>query len=252
MAPAAVLPSSAPPSRKLRFLALHSFRTSGRIMELQMASSGFARAVEDLADVEYLDAPMVADTAKVPRIIKQFFPDETYREWWNADTASDGSVTYNGLFDALKTVRDHVTAHGPYDGVMGFSQGGSLAELLCRSHWHEHGKCPFACAVVLCSFACRDSSYRSLYPDATADAAVAAAEAPGLSSNLTPTLFIAGGKDTDVPAVFTERLARATTNSTYLCVPENPHVVPRLRTDDQTAVVRSFLKRQLDGVGGRL
>lgn len=68
--------------------------------------------------------------------MKKFFPTSrygAYREWFNAtDVAKGGTgpdyVTYARYEDAIRAVEDALaTASPPFDGLMGFSQGGSLA-----------------------------------------------------------------------------------------------------------------------------
>ena len=124
----------------VRVLALHSFRTSGAIFAAQMRRAGWllpeggaAPAAAGVADgtgtveVVFLDAPFEA-SGKLPPRIAEFFPDGPYLEWWNA---SDDGTVYEGLEDTLAYVDDFVAREGPFDGVIGFSQGGTLAALLC-------------------------------------------------------------------------------------------------------------------------
>ncbi len=56
--------------------------------------------------------------------MKQFFSGPYY-EWFNKQ-----NDVYVGLPDTLKYIRDYAAQHGPFDGVLGFSQGGSVAAYL--------------------------------------------------------------------------------------------------------------------------
>ena len=240
--------SSAGGGSRLRVLCLHSFRTSSSILKKQMDFSGFAADVADLVDFDYVDAPHTVPNDKVDaRLLDLFGDDEPYREWWNANPAPDGSgdQVYEGLYDAMKTVRDRTTQFGPYDGILGFSQGGCLAELMCRSAWAADGSCAFRFAVIMCSFACRDASFKSIYPEATFDANEVQNSDVPLSVNHTPTLLLAGGRDRGVPPELTGRLAKALQNSTMITIPENNHAVPRLRTEQQKESVRKFFEDRL-------
>ena len=102
--------------------------------------------LKDVADFELIDAPYVcneADEAKVYKIVQQIFPKTTYgpyREWINArEIEGDGAETtwkepfvkYEHLEESLALIVSTLKkASPPFDGVMGFSQGGSLALLL--------------------------------------------------------------------------------------------------------------------------
>ena len=125
----------------MRLLALHSFRTSAKIFMQQMGRAGWlmdegkgpmsddgSGSGASLApEIVFLDAPFVA-TKSPGEKIEQFFPGGPYREWWNA---SDDGLVYNGLEETLEYVNAFATREGPFHGVIGFSQGGSLAALLC-------------------------------------------------------------------------------------------------------------------------
>ena len=125
---------------RVRLLALHSFRTSAKIFMQQMARAGWmmdeAKGTESdgsgvgtcyAPEIVFLDAPFVATKSPGAKI-EQFFPGGPYREWWNA---SDDGLVYHGLEETLKYVNAFATREGPFHGVIGFSQGGSLAALLC-------------------------------------------------------------------------------------------------------------------------
>ena len=71
----------------------------------------------------------MADEAKMDQKLKAFLPGPYY-EWFNAND-QDGKKVYLRVDDALRQLRTHIATHGPYDGILGFSQGGSLAHLYC-------------------------------------------------------------------------------------------------------------------------
>ena len=47
--------------------------------------------------------------------------------WWSYDTRTSH---FRGLGKALDCLSDYIKVHGPFDGVIGFSQGGALAVVL--------------------------------------------------------------------------------------------------------------------------
>ena len=61
--------------------------------------------------------------------IMDFFPKAdygAYREWYNAD--ADGN--YARLSETLDYVAEAFATRGPFDGILGFSQGGNLATMI--------------------------------------------------------------------------------------------------------------------------
>ena len=56
------------------------------------------------------------------------------RAWW---ISSDDGTHYEGMVDSLKYIAQIMEANGPYDGILGFSQGGVLLSILCLMQ-----KCP--------------------------------------------------------------------------------------------------------------
>lgn len=120
---------SLPPfRRRLRVLCFHGFRTNGDIMTCQINLSVFAHLSKHIEFVPLHGCHRCADESQVPEILKVAFgeqaPEIGYREWWNHDRATG---QYIGLAETLAYVRAEIERSGPYDGVLGFSQGGALA-----------------------------------------------------------------------------------------------------------------------------
>jgi pimeloyl-ACP methyl ester carboxylesterase len=87
-----------------------------------------------------MDAPHLASGA-VPADVASFF-EPPYREWWNAMGAGK-NLEYVGLDESLASIDAFVAAHGPFDGVLGFSQGATLTGMLAAAGLAQ-GKGPFA------------------------------------------------------------------------------------------------------------
>jgi hypothetical protein len=148
-------------------LCLHGWRTSGAILRDQMVD--VAAAVggglgAGAVDMHYVDAPHPASGPPMAEV-RAAWPSETYFEWW--DKQGDGK--YKGAEQTLscdivvlsisagrsyyrqydrpaaatccshpcahavphRYIRQYNLAHGPFEGIIGFSQGGSLAATLC-------------------------------------------------------------------------------------------------------------------------
>lgn len=66
----------------------------------------------------------------------------TPRSWWfskSEKTFSSKDITEiaTGFEESIKTVGDFIKESGPYDGLLGFSQGASMAHLLLCLHQRQ-------------------------------------------------------------------------------------------------------------------
>jgi uncharacterized protein (DUF924 family) len=66
----------------------------------------------------------------------QFNAIEAQRVWYNTNNEQDhgNGVYYYGIEESMAYVLSHVKHNGPYNGVMGFSQGSILASLLIQKY----------------------------------------------------------------------------------------------------------------------
>jgi acetyl esterase/lipase len=112
------------PTARLRVLCLHGYHGSGRVLRSQMAP--FAASLEALVDFVYIDAPSLAAGDY---------------GWWHAvdadrDRASDDPGVdgphrhYKGWAHTRDAIVTCFETQGPFDGILGFSQGAALAGLL--------------------------------------------------------------------------------------------------------------------------
>ena len=243
--------------RKLRILCLHSFRTSGEILREQVRLAGWEETLGDLVEFHVMDAPHPA-SGPVPPDVLAFFPDVPYREWWNAteradpDASGRKTMTYVGLEGSLERVEREFDERGPFDGVLGFSQGATLTTILAAKGvadaWGPFTPKPKKApvfAVCVSGAAARtrdaDATYRAAR-DANAMADVTDASASA-SNVCTPSLHIIGEADRVVPPpVSTRAAARCFVNPVVAKHPRG-HVVPRLEGDAAETVREFFLAR---------
>jgi len=142
-----------PAPRKLRLLALHGYRQSGRTAREKLGS--FRKAVAKVAELEFVTAPH-AITGEDGKEEEQF-------GWWfsQEDRSFDAHHTTEcglGFQESLDTV-ERAWREGSYDGIMAFSQGASLAAHLCLL---QHlGRLPFAFrfAILVAGFTSRTSAH---------------------------------------------------------------------------------------------
>ncbi|KAI3961782.1 hypothetical protein MKW92_037629 [Papaver armeniacum] len=102
-----------------RVLCLHGFRTSGEILKKQLLTKWPESAVKKL-DLVFVDAPFPC-TGKSD--VEGFF-DPPYYEWYQFDKET---TEYRNFDECLEYVEDVMMKQGPFDGLLGFSQGGILS-----------------------------------------------------------------------------------------------------------------------------
>ncbi|MQM00643.1 hypothetical protein Taro_033381 [Colocasia esculenta] len=125
--PEADLPMTTPsagaePKKKPRILCLHGFRTSGEIMKKQVVGK-WPEAVTSRLDLVFADAPFPAEGKSD---VEGIFPPPYY-EWFQFDKAF---MEYRNFDACLKYIEDLMIERGPFDGLMGFSQGAILSAAL--------------------------------------------------------------------------------------------------------------------------
>ncbi|KAF3320715.1 hypothetical protein FCM35_KLT14849 [Carex littledalei] len=108
--------------RKPRFLCLHGFRTSGEIMKKQVVGKWPSHITSRL-DLFFADAPFPAEGKSDVEGI--FAPP--YFEWFQF---SKEFTEYRNFDECLAYIEDLMIKHGPFDGLMGFSQGSILSAAL--------------------------------------------------------------------------------------------------------------------------
>ncbi|XP_010433772.1 PREDICTED: esterase AGAP003155-like [Camelina sativa] len=104
--------------RKPRFLCLHGFRTSGEIMKTQL--NKWPKSVTDRLDLVFLDAPFPCQgKSDVDGIF-----DPPYYEWFQFNKEF---TEYTNFEKCLEFLEDRMIKLGPFDGLIGFSQGAILS-----------------------------------------------------------------------------------------------------------------------------
>ena len=120
-------------SRKPNFLCLHGWRTKGDILSMQMA----ALQANTNMNCIFIDAPFLG-RGKPDEGIAIFYPDRPYYEWFYRTKVvetpdavkSDHFAGYDNMEESMKYLVDYIERSGPYDGLLGFSQGASMVTRL--------------------------------------------------------------------------------------------------------------------------
>ncbi|KAK4432011.1 Dihydrofolate reductase [Sesamum alatum] len=106
---------------KMRILCLHGFRTSGSFLRKQISKwdpSIFAHF--------HMDFPDGIFPAGGKSEIEGIFPPP-YFEWFQFNK---DFTEYTNLEECIAYLSEYITSKGPFDGLLGFSQGATLSALL--------------------------------------------------------------------------------------------------------------------------
>eukprot|EP00940_MAST-03C_sp_MAST-3C-sp2_P002430 g2430.t1 len=139
--------------RKWNVLCLHGWRTNGDILRMQMRD--VVKDNRERVVFTFANAPFEA-TGPPHDIVAKIWPPTTYTyyEWW--DRVDD---RYEGLDRSIEYLKELNAEKGPFDGVVGFSQGAALASVLCKKHTIETLKF----GILFSGFIPRDRDLRVLF-----------------------------------------------------------------------------------------
>lgn len=170
-------PGNVPP-RKLRILCLHGFRQNASSFKGRSAS--LAKKLKSIAELVFVDAPhelpFIYQSCMEPNgscepstghhapppenckrkyawLVAPDFDGKLEADWKIANQAFD-PLQYQGQTDgfnvSLAYLKKVFSEKGPFDGILGFSQGAAMAALLCAQVAKLKGEIDFR-FVILCS-----------------------------------------------------------------------------------------------------
>ncbi|KAL6492784.1 hypothetical protein OROGR_032543 [Orobanche gracilis] len=108
--------------RKLRLLCLHGFRTSGEIIKKQVTGK-WPKSVLEKLDLVFVDAPFPCQGKSD---VEGIF-DPPYYEWFQFNKEF---TEYQNFEECLAYIENCMIKNGPFDGLLGFSQGAIISAAL--------------------------------------------------------------------------------------------------------------------------
>ena len=130
--------------RKLKILMLHGFTQTGRLFEIKTKAlkkaleknfppapqPGYLANYPGGIDLVYPTAPIKLDVTDVPGFDVDGDKEspEAYG-WWRRKGDAE-PYTYEGMEMGLSKIAETLREEGPFDGVLGFSQGGAAAGIV--------------------------------------------------------------------------------------------------------------------------
>ena len=110
-----------------KILFLHGFAQNGSVFARK--ASGLRKALAKLGyETVFLDAPIKIDTTDLPfESLNSDAAAADFRSWWPHNVSTQDHYTMD---KALESIKESINTNGPYDGIVGFSQGAGFAGLL--------------------------------------------------------------------------------------------------------------------------
>ncbi|KAI3810315.1 hypothetical protein L1987_19927 [Smallanthus sonchifolius] len=160
-------------SKKLRILCLHGFRQNASSFKGRTAS--LAKKLKNMVEFVYIDAPHQLQFIYQNKEIGEtkFPPNKVCNRKfaWFIDPSMDKNTSLNweiaqspfdtlqyqkqtfGYDESLAYLKELVTKNGPFDGILGFSQGAAMAACVAAQKLSLKGEIDFR-FVILCSGFC--------------------------------------------------------------------------------------------------
>lgn len=114
----------------LQILCLHGYRQNGKSFKDKTGS--LRKLLKKHAELVYINAPHL-----IPIANDANETSEEQRAWYFSTEAltfnSHDQTDYSwGLEESVKMIGQAFQEQGPFDGILGFSQGAALASILCH------------------------------------------------------------------------------------------------------------------------
>ncbi|NWV00782.1 OVCA2 Esterase, partial [Upupa epops] len=173
--------------RPLRLLGLHGYRQSGR--RFRQRTGSLRKALRGRAELVEVSAPHIVPGGEDDD------GDDPPRGWWftgpGTFEAGVAAAEPAGLDKSLEVVAEALAEHGPFDGLLGFSQGAALAAMVCALRARGDPRFPVAFAILVAGFVSRAPSHDHFYREPIA----------------LPTLHVVGDTDAVIAASLSRELA---------------------------------------------
>ena len=153
----------------VKILCLHGGSTNGKFLKFQL--SRLAEFLGDEIQLDFIDA-VVPWRHPVEPAFARAFPNESEHFGWFHFENADASVGKKVIFEVSNELRwtgherslaqldSVIETHGPYNAILGFSQGSIMATLLVARAVVRNKPIPFNLVILFNNIAIRDHSVR--------------------------------------------------------------------------------------------
>ncbi|XP_041367617.1 esterase OVCA2-like [Gigantopelta aegis] len=213
----------------LKILCLHGYRQNAQTFRER--TGAFRKIVKKHAELVFFSAPNVVppmagedgDTAD---------NSEDQRGWWfsradNYYRAQDETECCKGYEESLQVIKQAFADQGPFDGVLGFSQGAAMLSPICGLREQEPDTFKFDFAIFVAGFKSRQRPHDAIYENIVT----------------IPTLHVFGDTDKVIPKDMSEDLLQFYQNPKILQHPGGHFIAA---SGPQKKVYLEFLNEMLE------
>ncbi|XP_073526858.1 esterase OVCA2 isoform X2 [Phyllobates terribilis] len=171
----------------LRVLALHGYWQNEH--SFRERTGTLRKNLKKRAELVLISAPLTIPESEGQR--------EDPRGWWFSDPekssfhAMDETNSCAGLEESLDTVAKAFSELGPFDGILGFSQGAAFVAMLCALKQQGDPRFQFNFAILVGGFKSRATEHAHFYSEAIT----------------VPSLHVYGDTDQVIPGEMSQELA---------------------------------------------
>lgn len=178
---------TSPSSSKLRVLCLHGFRTNAQVMKDQTRE--LRALLGENAEFVFLDGTFEAVESSDPLIEQRYEAHKPFFEWWRLPSHTNGDddiadtddysaqrtqrysdpentnwyLFFDGVYETIEAIDAKIQALGPFDVVMGFSQGAILLTVLTMWYLKHHLTMRWQLSVCVGGVGVHGQNVRSLF-----------------------------------------------------------------------------------------
>ncbi|XP_051972032.1 esterase OVCA2-like [Xyrauchen texanus] len=216
----------------LRILCIHGYRQNSNTFREK--TGALRKLLKKQVELVYISAPHQVPAIKheTNQELEKGGGDEDQRGWWFSDVqarsfnANQECESSLGLEDSLEAVKIAVKELGPFDGILGFSQGAALVAMLCALQEHKlEPDFNFRFAILVAGFRSVCSQHQRFY------------KGPAITI---PSLHVFGQDDRVIPEQMSRDLL-PTFDGAQILVHPGGHFVPAASAHRQT--YQDFLKK---------
>ncbi|KAK6166140.1 hypothetical protein SNE40_022903 [Patella caerulea] len=216
---------------KLRILCIHGYRQNAQ--SFRERTGAFRKIIKKHAELVFITAPN-----KVPPLEGSAEAgtgddqNDEQRGWWFSRQddyfmAQDKTDCCKGYEESLDVIKQAFIEQGPFDGVLGFSQGAAMVSLLCGLQESDPDSCPkIGFAIMVASFKSHSIPHAYLYEKKVT----------------IPTLHVFGDTDKVIPKDMSEDLLPCYLDPVILQHPGG-HFIPA--SGPQKKIYLDFLQQML-------
>ena len=159
----------------IKILCLHGWRTNSEILRFQLSAlrQSLEKDGEVVVDWHLLQSQRPASGPAAPDILT-FFGEGTYWEWYDfSSSSSTKESTLEGAESSLSQIMRYIDKNGPFDAILGFSQGSSVLGILTALYsTKKKSIIPWRISIHVSGSLVRDTKYGPMLNNAAAVAPI--------------------------------------------------------------------------------